>query len=129
MSKEAHLALLRGMLSPTWQKPSAGKLERQIAELLKADCPKCGHSSGGDWSQCKGACPMPGSPHAKTLRQRLTALIVANTKLTAAADLIKDAMLDIESTGLLPGEFARTIATNVDGLITRVAAAIMVIEA
>lgn len=26
-------------------------------------CPKCGETSGGDWSQCGGDCPMPGSPH------------------------------------------------------------------
>lgn len=26
-------------------------------------CPKCGATSGDDWSQCGGSCPMPGSPH------------------------------------------------------------------
>jgi hypothetical protein len=26
-------------------------------------CPKCGHISGDDWSQCDKQCPMPGSPH------------------------------------------------------------------
>lgn len=26
-------------------------------------CPKCGAISGDDWKQCKGSCPMPGSPH------------------------------------------------------------------
>lgn len=26
-------------------------------------CPKCGASSGDDWSQCKGFCPIPASPH------------------------------------------------------------------
>jgi hypothetical protein len=26
-------------------------------------CPKCGARSGDDWSQCKGSCPMFGSPH------------------------------------------------------------------
>jgi len=28
-------------------------------------CPKCGYPSGDDWSQCKGSCPHPGSPHFK----------------------------------------------------------------
>lgn len=28
-------------------------------------CPKCGAFSGDDWEQCKGSCPMPGSPHYK----------------------------------------------------------------
>jgi hypothetical protein len=27
------------------------------------ECPKCGYTSGDDWSQCRGSCPMPGSPH------------------------------------------------------------------
>jgi hypothetical protein len=26
-------------------------------------CPKCDKFSGDDWSQCKGSCPVPGSPH------------------------------------------------------------------
>jgi hypothetical protein len=26
-------------------------------------CPKCDAGSGDDWCQCKGACPMPGSPY------------------------------------------------------------------
>lgn len=26
-------------------------------------CLKCGAISGNDWSQCKGSCPIPASPH------------------------------------------------------------------
>lgn len=26
-------------------------------------CPKCSATSGNDWSQCRGSCPMPMSPH------------------------------------------------------------------
>jgi len=26
-------------------------------------CPKCHHTSGDDWTQCNGSCPMPDSPH------------------------------------------------------------------
>lgn len=29
----------------------------------KTLCPKCGFSSGDDWKQCKGSCPMPQSPY------------------------------------------------------------------
>jgi hypothetical protein len=29
-------------------------------------CDKCGVRSGNDWSQCKGSCPMPMSPHYDT---------------------------------------------------------------
>lgn len=28
-----------------------------------AECPKCRFTSGDDWRQCGGSCPMPGSPH------------------------------------------------------------------
>lgn len=28
-------------------------------------CPKCNFTSGDDWKQCGGSCPMPGSPHFK----------------------------------------------------------------
>lgn len=30
---------------------------------LSAACPKCSSTSGGDWSQCRGSCPMSMSPH------------------------------------------------------------------
>lgn len=30
-----------------------------------AGCPKCGKTSGDDWSQCEGDCPIPFSPHHK----------------------------------------------------------------
>ncbi len=26
-------------------------------------CPKCGRIDGSDWKQCRGSCPMEGSPH------------------------------------------------------------------
>jgi len=26
-------------------------------------CAKCGLSSGNDWKQCEGSCPVPCSPH------------------------------------------------------------------
>lgn len=29
----------------------------------KAQCPKCGALSGGDWAQCEGFCPISVSPH------------------------------------------------------------------
>jgi hypothetical protein len=29
------------------------------------ECPKCGATSGDDWTQCNGECPMPCSPHYK----------------------------------------------------------------
>lgn len=35
-----------------------------VPECAK-QCPKCHMWSGDDWSQCNGACPMPGSPHYK----------------------------------------------------------------
>ena len=26
-------------------------------------CPRCNNTSGNDWSQCEGVCPIEGSPH------------------------------------------------------------------
>lgn len=31
--------------------------------VVEHTCPKCDAVSGDDWSQCKGRCPMPMSPH------------------------------------------------------------------
>ena len=31
--------------------------------MLVIVCPKCNKSSGDDWSQCDGVCPMEMSPH------------------------------------------------------------------
>ena len=31
--------------------------------MKKIKCPKCSCTSGDDWSQCAGSCPMPISPH------------------------------------------------------------------
>lgn len=31
----------------------------------RVSCPKCGATSGNDWTQCGGSCPMLGSPHYK----------------------------------------------------------------
>ena len=35
-------------------------------DQLSRLCSKCGFSSGNDWSQCIGDCPMPMSPHYKS---------------------------------------------------------------
>jgi len=32
-------------------------------DIFDDRCGKCGASSGGDWSQCHGACPIRQSPH------------------------------------------------------------------
>ena len=42
----------------------AARIIAAVAEAKK--CPKCGAVSGDDWSQCKGSCPMPGSPYYAT---------------------------------------------------------------
>lgn len=35
------------------------------------ECPKCGKTSGDDWSQCLGGCPMPISPYYSPSREEL----------------------------------------------------------
>lgn len=47
-------------------------------------CPKCSATSGGDWSQCKGACPMPLSPHYAA------SLLCAQSHYAAIVDAQKD---------------------------------------
>lgn len=32
-------------------------------KYLQRYCPKCGHLSGDDWSQCGNSCPMEMSPY------------------------------------------------------------------
>lgn len=39
------------------------KYRGALNELADTVCPKCGSTSGNDWSQCSGSCPMPMSPH------------------------------------------------------------------
>lgn len=42
------------------------------------NCQKCGAKSGDDWSQCKGSCPEPASPHYRPhLEMTLGATCVA----------------------------------------------------
>jgi len=46
------------------QRGSMDKLQREGGYHKPSPrCPKCGATSGDDWSQCQGSCPIPGSPH------------------------------------------------------------------
>lgn len=36
---------------------------------VMAYCPKCGTTDGGDWSCCKGKCPLDASPHFDKLTE------------------------------------------------------------
>lgn len=38
----------------------------------KVRCPKCGETSGMDWTQCNGDCPMPMSPHFREKGRTMT---------------------------------------------------------
>ena len=70
---------------------------------------------------CKSA-PEPEAPVAKGNRQRLTALVVARTKLTTASQLVKESTVAIALSGLLPVEVredARKIADVLDGFVER----------
>src|ERR1700722_6050552 len=46
-------------------RPKKVVVETQQDEDEEITCPKCGTDDPGDWSQCKGSCPMPESPHFK----------------------------------------------------------------
>ena len=41
----------------------------RLEEAADMQCPKCNARSGDDWEQCKGSCPMPGSPHFESQPQ------------------------------------------------------------
>lgn len=60
-------------------------------------------------------------------RQRLTALVAAGTKLEAAARLVKEAIRDVDSSGLLPLEYVQKIADDIDAYGQRVTSAIRMI--
>ena len=47
-------------------------------------------------------------------RQRLSALVAASAKLEAAAQLVREAVLDVEATGLLPLECPQNIVDDID---------------
>jgi predicted Zn-ribbon and HTH transcriptional regulator len=46
----------RGVIDP-------GPVREALKKYLSAPCRKCGYESGDDWTQCKGFCPKPWSPH------------------------------------------------------------------
>jgi hypothetical protein len=58
--------------------PSHSRLKGYLAALAQPveagedglQCPKCGTTTGNDWSQCEGSCPMPQSPHFAALGTR-----------------------------------------------------------
>lgn len=60
-------------------------------------------------------------------RQHLTALVAAGTKLEAAARLVKEAVLDVESTGLLPLECPQNIVDDINAYERQVTSAIELI--
>lgn len=72
--------------------------------------------------EARKAAPEPDVPVAKGNRQRLTALVVARTKLTTASQLVKESTVAIALSGLLPVEVredARKIADVLDGFVER----------
>lgn len=49
--------------TPASERPSADAMTTATKDTEPSTCPKCGATSGDDWSQCLGSCPMPMSPH------------------------------------------------------------------
>lgn len=84
-------------------------------EVIK--CPKCGAESGDDWSQCKGSCPMPGSPHYKPENEATCPRVMTKEQIIAGlragkvlcvdrrdAPELED-LFDLEKQGLVEQEF------------------------
>lgn len=108
--QDDYASMLRSMLSPSWQKPS----DRKIEVLLKKI------EDGRHATETSG--PLPSERPSAAHRRRLTALITAGTKLDAASRLVKEATVDVATSGLLPVEVreeARKIAADLDEYIQR----------
>lgn len=54
-----------------WCAENDAAFRAEQAELHQPKgCPKCGKYSGDDWSQCEGDCPIPMSPHYRSLDEK-----------------------------------------------------------
>lgn len=54
-------------------------------------CIKCGKSSGDDWSQCGGACPVEDSPHYKTpIEMKLMAYPKKYSRLAILLEVVEE---------------------------------------
>jgi hypothetical protein len=66
-------------------------------------CPKCHYTSGDNWAQCDGDCPMPMSPHFRApLNQNTDDQLEVDPRLrplVAAADELADAFCWFDSSG------------------------------
>jgi ferredoxin len=45
-------------------------------QVIEGECSKCGFHSGDDWMQCRGVCPVPGSPHYVAGAQRVAVKVL-----------------------------------------------------
>jgi hypothetical protein len=57
------MALFRRIMAITHPDAPTDAQVLEAAENEERRCPKCDATSGNDWSQCDGVCPVPGSPH------------------------------------------------------------------
>ena len=57
------MALFRRVMAITHPDAPTDAQVLEAAENAERRCPKCDATSGNDWSQCNGVCPVPGSPH------------------------------------------------------------------
>jgi hypothetical protein len=70
---------------------------------------------------------MPGEAGCDENRRRLTGLIVAETKLDVAMRLVREALVEIGGSGLLPSEGAQGIVLDIERYLRRVTLAITLI--
>lgn len=74
--------------------------------MTRLQCPKCNYTSGNDWSQCRGWCPMPQSPHFRDYLMNKNVRI-----LKAAIESKSPVALDYDgkgTVGVLPFMLGRT---------------------
>lgn len=70
---------------------------------------------------------MPGEAGGDENRRRLTGLVVAGTKLDVAMRLVREALVEIGGTGLLPPEGSQEIVLAIEKYLQRVTSAITLI--
>jgi len=71
-------------------------------------CPKCKAVSGDDWSQCEKSCPVPGSPHFRSLRSD-------QMNCPACGGIAECESVDVGVGLVLRGDFACECGWEIDG--------------
>lgn len=116
--RENYVGLLRGMLSPTWQKPSAHKIERLLRDVDAADTT----------APSKIDEPLRAMPTLPTNRKSRAAASSLVPAATSPVRRVKEAMVDVASSGLFPVELRNEEQKIVDNIHAHLRQIVIAIE-